>query len=308
MSAIIAAAVFASLALYPGADTALFTDWSAPVNLGPVVNTPYVDSCVAISKNGLSLFFSSTRQSPGTTNRDLYVTQRASTDAAWGIPVPVTALNTTAWESCPALSLDEHRLYFTSPRTGGCGTQDIWVARRQDRRNDLGWGEPENLGCESDGYFNTPYSELTPAFFEDERGRVLMYFSSNRPGSRAWDFYQSEMRPDDTFGPATPVAELNSEFVEQGVVVRRDGLEAIFLSNRGTHPDSLDFFKATRASTADPWSDIVPLPSLGDPAYGQGRISLSFDGRELYFTSWLTDSGTHPDLFVARREKVKGRK
>ena len=44
------------------------------MNLGPIVNTPYVDSCVAISKNGLSLFFSSTRQSPGTTNRDLYVT------------------------------------------------------------------------------------------------------------------------------------------------------------------------------------------------------------------------------------------
>jgi len=309
MRAIIAAAVFASLALFPGADTAPFTDWSTPVNLGPVVNTPYIDSCVSISKNGLSLFFSSTRQNPGTpANRDLYVTQRASTDAAWGTPVPITALNTTAWESCPALSLDEHRLYFTSPRAPGCGGQDIWVARRQNRRDDLGWGEPENLGCESDGYFNTPYSELTPAFFEDERGRVLMYFSSSRPGSRGWDFYKSEMRADDTFGPATPVAELNSEFVDQGIAVRRDGLEVIFLSNRGTHPDSLDFFKATRASTADPWSDIVPLPTLGDPAYGQGRISLSFDGTELYFTSWLTESGTHPDLFVARREKVRGRK
>ena len=308
MRAIIAAAVFASLALFPGADTAVFTDWSAPVNLGPVVNSPHVDSCVAISKNGLSLFFSSTRQSPGTSNRDLYVTQRVTTGAEWGIPVPVTALNTTVWESCPALSLDEHRLYFTSPRAPGCGGQDIWVSRRQDRRNDLEWAEPENLGCEADGYVNTPYGELTPAFFEDEGGRVLMYFSTARPGSRLWDFYQSEMRADDTFGPATPVAELNSEFNDQGIVVRRDGLEVIFLSNRGTNPGSLDFFKATRASTADAWSDIVPLPVLGDPAYAQGRIALSFDGTELYFTSWLTESGNHPDLFVARRERVRGRK
>ena len=307
MRAIIAAAVFASLALSPGGDIARFTDWSAPENLGPVVNSPYIDSCVTISKNGLSLIFSSTRQNPGTSNRDLYVTRRPSLDAAWGAPVPITSLNTTAWESCPALSLDEHRLYFTSPRTPGCGGQDIWVARRQDRRDDFGWRDPENLGCEADGYVNTSYSELTPAFFEDEGGRVLMYFSSLRPGSRGWDFYQSVMRADDTFGPATPVAELNSDFVDQGSVVRRDGLEVIFLSNR-ENPDSMDFFKATRASTRDPWSDIVPLPALGAPAYGQGRIALSFDGRELYFTSWLTESGTHPDLFVARREKVKGGK
>lgn len=307
MRAIIAAAVFASLALFPAGDVARFTEWSAPENLGPIVNSPYVDSCVAISKDGQALFFSSTRQSPGTSNRDIYLTHRPSLVGAWGVPVAITALNTGVWESCPALSLDEHRIYITSPRTPGCGGQDIWVARRQDRRNDVDWGPPENLGCEADGYVNTSYGELTPAFFEDERGRVLMYFSSSRPGSRGWDFYQSVMRADDTFGPATLVAELNSDFADQGIVVRRDGLEVIFLSNRDD-ASSMDFFSATRASTDDPWSDIVPLPTLGDPAYAQGRIALSFDGRELYFTSWLTESGSHPDLFVARREKVRGGK
>lgn len=293
----------------PATAIAQFTDWSAPVNLGPPVNSPeYTESCVAISKNGLSLFFSSNRQTgvPYSTDRDLYVSKRDSIDDPWGDPQPLTTLNTTAWESCPALSLDEHRLYFTSPRPGGCGGQDIWVSRRQDRRDDLGWKAPVNLGCAKDGYVNSAAADLTPTFFENEAGRVVMYFSSNRLGSTYYDFYQSEMRDDDTFGPATPIVELNGPGWDQGVTVRRDGLEVIFLSDRG-NPESMDFWKATRTTTAGPWSVPVFVPSLGNPAYAQGRIALSFDARELYFTSWWPDL-MNTDLWVARREKLQGKK
>src|SRR4026207_892122 len=38
-----------------------FSDWAAPVNLGPVVNSPFNDFAPAFSKNGLSLYFSSDR-------------------------------------------------------------------------------------------------------------------------------------------------------------------------------------------------------------------------------------------------------
>lgn len=136
----------AVLVLLPAAAAAQFGDWSAPVKVDGV-NSVYLDSCVTISKNGLSLIFSSNRQNPGTTNRDLYVSQRASVDEPWGAPEPLAMLNTTDWESCPLLSLDEHRLYFTSPRAGGCGGQDIWVSRRHDRRDAFGWEAPVNLGA-----------------------------------------------------------------------------------------------------------------------------------------------------------------
>src|SRR5215472_17902868 len=43
-----------------------FGPWSAPVNLGPVVNSVDDDYAPAISKNGLSLYFASTR--PGGVN------------------------------------------------------------------------------------------------------------------------------------------------------------------------------------------------------------------------------------------------
>src|ERR1700737_3557195 len=38
-----------------------FGPWSTPVNLGPVVNTPFDDNHPAISKNGLSLYITSNR-------------------------------------------------------------------------------------------------------------------------------------------------------------------------------------------------------------------------------------------------------
>jgi hypothetical protein len=300
--------------LVPVAATGQYTDWSAPVNLGAPVNTNTVDSCVTVSKDGLTLIFSSTRQylpTINTSDRDIYVTKRETTEENWGEPQPLAILNTVGFfDSCPSLSLDEHRLYFTSNRPG-CGGVDLWVSRRQDRRDDFGWETPVNLGCEGDGYLNTAGGDQMESFFEDEKGRVIMYFT--RVTAAGQDIYQSVMRSDDTFGPATKVVELSSSATDQGPVVRRDGLEVIFLSNRAGL-SSLHFWTATRESTEDSWSEPVQVPTLG--GVSQGRISLSFDGRELYFTSWREGSVENwrdgrrelwPDLWVARREFL-GRK
>ena len=56
-----------------------FGDWSIPTNLGPILNTAFIDSGPAISKDGLSLYFHSTRPG-GFGLNDLYVSQRASED------------------------------------------------------------------------------------------------------------------------------------------------------------------------------------------------------------------------------------
>src|SRR3989475_1415767 len=68
-----------------------FSDWSEPVNLGSVVNSEADDFHPAISPNGLSLYISSGRteglggiKSLG--GMDLWVSQRASLDDAWGVP------------------------------------------------------------------------------------------------------------------------------------------------------------------------------------------------------------------------------
>lgn len=239
-------------------------------------------------------------------NRDLYVSKRDSKDAPWGQPVPLTMLNTTKWESCPALSLDEHLLYFSSDRPGGYGQWDLWVSRRHDRRDDFGWEPPVNIGSEIN---KNGSAQITPTFFEDESGKVWIYFARGVMNGIT-HIYQSELMEDGTFGPATPVTELNSAKSEAGPTVRRDGLEIIFLSTRAQGLSQLyglyDFYRSTRVSTADPWSEPELVESLF-PSFAQGRIALSFDGTELYFTTyWNTPTPPNPDLWVAVRSKLKG--
>src|SRR3989442_514022 len=78
-----------------------FGPWAEPVNLGPVVNSPFDDNHPAISKNGLSLYITSNR--PGGVNgvnlgkvAEIWVSQRARRDAPWGPPQNLgPVINTT---------------------------------------------------------------------------------------------------------------------------------------------------------------------------------------------------------------------
>src|SRR5437773_4240357 len=53
-----------------------FSEWSPPVNLGPTVNTGFIDAGPALSKDGLSLYFNSNRPG-GYGGNDIWVSQRA---------------------------------------------------------------------------------------------------------------------------------------------------------------------------------------------------------------------------------------
>lgn len=289
------------------ADAPNFSDWSVPVNVGPAINTGSIESAVSVSKNGLSIYFASNRPG-GIGDWDLWVAQRASIEDDWGTPQWLGFnINSGSRETHPALSLDEHRLYFVSNRPGGCGGTDIYVSRRRDRRDDLGWEPAKNLGCMPD-YINSPLADETPAFFEDETGQVIMYFSSTRTGGLgSYDIYASVMRDDDTFGPGEMVAELSSSSPENGAAIRRDGLEVIFASSRPGGLGGMDLWMASRDSTADPWSTPTNLSALSSPSMDGCRICFSFDGRVLYFTSERAGGYGLRDLYMSMRTKVRGK-
>ena len=80
-----------------------YSDWSAPINLGPTVNSASNDRGPAISKDGLSLYFASTRPG-GFGGEDIYVSQRETRDSEWGPPVNLgPIINTTSNEMCPGV-------------------------------------------------------------------------------------------------------------------------------------------------------------------------------------------------------------
>ena len=58
-----------------------------PINLGPLVNSPFDDISPHVSKNGRSLYFASTRDSGSFGGEDIWISRRATDDDAWGVPV-----------------------------------------------------------------------------------------------------------------------------------------------------------------------------------------------------------------------------
>ena len=283
-----------------------WSDWSAPVNLGPNINTEFLEQGSATSKDGLSLFFQSDRPG-GLGGLDLYVSQRrcsddANPDCAWGPAQNLGAtLNTSSGENAPKLSPDEHWLYFASNRPGGFGGIDLWVSHRHDRRDDFGWETPVNLGSA----INTAAVDNQPDVFNDPAtGAQVLYFVSNRAGGMGGnDIYASIRAADGTFGTPTPVNELNSSADDLQPAVRHDGLELFMASARSGGFGIGDMYVSTRSSASEPWSTPVNLGADLNTAVSDARPVLSWDGTTLYFQS--NRSGDF-DLYQTTRTKAKG--
>ena len=86
--------------------------WSAPVNLGPTVNSSFDDGAVGISADGLALFFISNRPG-GYGLHDIWMTWRTTTRDSWSTPINLgPTVNTSSPEGSPGISADGLELYF----------------------------------------------------------------------------------------------------------------------------------------------------------------------------------------------------
>jgi Tol biopolymer transport system component len=280
-------------------DPQVFSDWSAPVPLGPPVNTALAEMAPVISKDGLSLYFVRTASAGGFGGMDIWVSQRTRIDDAWGPPQNLgSRINTSFNEFGPSFTLDGHTLFFASNRPG-FGGDDLYVSWRSNKRDDFGWRPPVNLGSA----INTAANELAVAHFEDDlTGVITLYFASNRQGGTEDDIYVTSLLPDETLGPPVLVEELSSPFADLQPAIRRDGLEMYLTSNRLGTLGSLDLWVSTRSSTSDPWSIPVNLGPVVNSASADARASLSFDATEVYFQS---NRAGNPDFYQSTRTKLR---
>jgi WD40-like Beta Propeller Repeat len=102
-----------------------------PAQLVPGANSAAEDGQPNVRRDGLELFFFSTR--PGTLGMaDIYSATRTSTSDAWSTPINLGPnVNSAAAETRPSLSWDGTTLYFGSTRAGGEGSTDIYVTTRE---------------------------------------------------------------------------------------------------------------------------------------------------------------------------------
>ena len=267
-----------------------YSDWSEPVNLGAVVNSSGLDGGPALSKNGQSLYFYSSR--PGQGGFDLWVSRRPKGEDDWGEPENLgPVVNSASVELSPSFSRDGHWLFFTSNRPLGRGGRDIWVSYRQDVHDDFDWQTPVNAGPG----INTAADEADPSFLEnDDAGTPELFFA------RGDDIYVSRMLVDGSFGPAVPVSEMNTTFQERGISVRFDGLEAFFYANRS---GNADLWTMTRQNVLDPWSAAANLGALVNSSVADGEPEIASDRETLYFNSNRTGGFGAMDLYKVTRIK-----
>ena len=73
--------------------TEIYGDWSSPMNVGPPVNTESNDTYAILSRDELTMYFTSDRPG-GLGGDDLWFTTRASLDDPWGRPAEHVARST----------------------------------------------------------------------------------------------------------------------------------------------------------------------------------------------------------------------
>ena len=310
-----------------------FSDWSPPTNLNAivrsdgtlcpaVVNTTSDDQHMTISKDGLTLIFSSNRPG-GSGDQDLWFTERASRDECWGDAVNLgNVVNSAVQDLAPNLSTDGHWLYFHSRRPGGCGagtSGELWVAHRQDKSANLGWETPINLGCTIN---LVGFDQAGPNHFEDEASGTQFLYFTRKPNTASEDFfdiYVSTCNADiatcnrqGLWSVGEPVAALNSPpDVAHGfgrdtrtAIRRRDGLEMILSSKRAGGAGLIDLWSSTRTTTLDQnWSTPENLTAANSAA-NDGAPALSWDGTELYFYSNRAGTTGGNDLYVSKRTRA----
>lgn len=149
--------------------------WTAPVNLGVVINTADNELGAGYFEdpaNGTAILYFTSDRAGGLGGEDIYQSTR-NANGTFNAPTNVSALNSTSFDRNSAVRRDGLEIFFASERDGGLGGRDIWVSTRASVS--AAWNPPVNVAS-----VNSAVSDQSPSLSPD--GSIL-YFSSSRDGS-----------------------------------------------------------------------------------------------------------------------------
>jgi outer membrane protein OmpA-like peptidoglycan-associated protein len=207
------------------------------------LNSRYHEGPVTFFSDGYQVVFTRNnydgrrvRQSAeGVTNLKLY--KAVQQNGTW-INIEELPFNSNDYSvGHPALSKDDHLLFFASDMPGGVGGTDLYVARNENGK----WTKPVNLGKE----INTKGNDLFP--FIDERGN-LYFASDGRKGLGGLDIYYAPLVNGASAGPVEHLdAPINSDQDDFGMITDGNRKGGYFCTNRQKGND--DIFRFVRESS-----------------------------------------------------------
>lgn len=157
--------------------------WSAPQNLGPIINTPAWESQPCISNDGKTLFFSSSRPG-GEGGQDIWYSRMVK--GRWTEPKNLgKPINTPGAELSPFLHADGKTLFFSSDYHPGFGSLDLFTSTFDG----FNWKAPVNLGYP----LNSSAGEGN--IFVTTKGDTAYINSSRETGKGRSDIYVFELDP-----------------------------------------------------------------------------------------------------------------
>ncbi len=220
------------------------SDWSVPDNIGPSVNTAFIEGPPTVSRDGHWLIFNSDRPGGAGLN-DLWVSYRENIHDrfGWERPFNLGGVNTPFQDQGASWFANDDGLapllFFASTRPGGPGLNDIYVAELLP-----------------DGYFAEAslVAELSSTS-NDYRPSVRfdgleLFFFSDRPGSSGFDLWVAvrDAITEPLREPANLGPTVNSDANDQNPHITADRRSLYFASNR-PGAARMDLYLSTRART-----------------------------------------------------------
>lgn len=195
-------------------------------------------------------------------------------------------------------SPDGLMLFFSSNRSGGYGSDDLYLAMRPSIEDS--WGEPVNLGPT----VNSSYYEIDPDVSTDG---LSLFFSSNRPGGYgSFDIWLTKRATtqDDWGEPVNLGPAVNSPQDDEDPSTSTDSVSLLFSSNRSGGHGNYDIWITTqriagRQMTERVWGKPINLGPSVNTSYYDLSPSVSPDGRILFFNRGTSYMAT--DLWMTRR-------
>jgi Tol biopolymer transport system component len=262
-------------------------DWGPPVNLGSPVNSSSDDFSEDISADGLELYFGSNRPG-GSGGYDIWVAKRVTTESPWAAPVNLGPMvNSSGTEGCPAISDDGLELYFWSTRSGGSGSYDIWVSRRETKED--AWGMAVNLGP----MINSSTSDLCMDVSPDGLSLIFVSARAGGYGGELGDLWMVR-RPtiSGSWGPPVNLGPIvNGSSSENGPCLSADGSVLYFSSDRAGGSGVQDMWQVSITPVVDlngdgivdaadmcimvgHWGEDYPLCDIGPTPLGDGIVDV----------------------------------